>query len=72
MKPVPYSKTFGGNIRRLRTKSEMTQEKLAEACDLCLRYIQELEGGIKTPSLETLLRLRKALKCDWPELMAKL
>ncbi|MDR1305001.1 MAG: helix-turn-helix domain-containing protein [Verrucomicrobiales bacterium] len=72
MKSVASAKTFGNNIRRLRVARKLTQEKLAEACDLCLRYIQKLEGGVKTPSLETLLRLRKTLKCGWPELMAKL
>ncbi|MDR2462851.1 MAG: helix-turn-helix domain-containing protein [Verrucomicrobiales bacterium] len=72
MKVAAYAKTFGNNIRRQRVERKLTQERLAEICDLCLRYVQELEGGVKTPSLETLLRLRKALKCEWDNLLAKL
>jgi len=36
------------------------------------RYVQEIESGEKLPTVLVLVRLRKALGCDWDEMFARL
>ena len=67
----PY-RTLGANIRRQRVAAGLTQMELAERCDLSWRYEQDLESGLKCPSVPSLLRLRRALGCKWDDLLAKL
>ena len=64
----PAQTKFGRNLARLRVVSGLTQERLAEAIDISLRYEQSIEAGQYFPSLQALLRLRKALSCNWEEL----
>jgi transcriptional regulator with XRE-family HTH domain len=52
---------FGGNLRKFRLESNLTQEKLALEAGLSLRFIQNLESGERQPSLETLFKLSRAL-----------
>jgi transcriptional regulator with XRE-family HTH domain len=61
-------RVFGKNLNRLRTNSEITQEKLAERADISLRYIQQLEAGQRNPSMQTLVRLRKVIGCSFDDL----
>lgn len=62
-------KTFGGNVRRLRTAQGTTQEKLAELADLNIRTIQKIEAGQTNILITTAARIQKALDCDWNKLM---
>ena len=62
---------FGQNLCRLRTVAKFTQESLAEKADLSRRYIQEIEAGIKNPTVNTVVRLRKALQCSWDDLFVR-
>ena len=48
---------LGKEIRELRRKRNLTQEKLAELADLSVPYISHLERGTKKPSLAVLVRL---------------
>lgn len=61
--------TFGRNLVRLRNAKPLTQERLAEMADIYPRYLQKLEAGTAHPSLMVLTRLRKALGCEWNELL---
>lgn len=54
-------KYFGKVIRQKRNKLGISQEKLAEFCDLHRNYISEIERGIKSPSLRTIVLLAIAL-----------
>lgn len=47
----------------------MTQEQLAEACDLHLRSLQKIEAGHKNVLITTVQRIQRALSCSWDELM---
>ncbi len=67
-----FKKRFGQNVYRLRHKLQATQEKLSEGADLSRRYLLSLEAGQKSPSLESICKLRKALGCSWEELMTGL
>jgi len=49
----------------------MTQEKLAEATGMNPRTVQKIEAGSLNILLTTTIRLRKALKCSWSDLLGK-
>ena len=55
-------------MRCLRTARGMTQEKLAECCDLDRTYISLIERGRRSPTLHTVVRLCNVLEVDLPEL----
>jgi transcriptional regulator with XRE-family HTH domain len=55
-------KAFGATVRALRKERGLTQEALAELCKRHPVYISELERGIKNPSLDSILRLCRALR----------
>jgi transcriptional regulator with XRE-family HTH domain len=61
---------LGANVRRLRIKAKLTQERLAELVGLNPRTIQKVEAGKLDILCTTLIRLQSALKCEWEELMA--
>lgn len=61
---------FGKNLRALREKRGLTQEKLAELVGIDYKYIQKIEG--KNPpniKLETIEKLAKTLKVDPAKLL---
>ncbi|XXY13611.1 helix-turn-helix transcriptional regulator [Sorangium sp. So ce216] len=52
---------IAANVRRLRQKRGITQESLAEAAELDLRTLQDIEGMRQSVSLGALVRLANAL-----------
>ena len=62
-------KSFGANVRRERTAQDMTQEKLAEMADLFPRTVQKIEAGQLNILFTTMLRIQKALRCSWVDLL---
>jgi transcriptional regulator with XRE-family HTH domain len=52
---------LGLNVRRIREESGLTQEALAERCELDSTYISGIERGVRNPSLLSLTRLAKGL-----------
>lgn len=52
-----YTKQFGLCVRRYRKQKKMSQEKLAELCDLHPVYIGQLERGEKNASLESIMHI---------------
>jgi len=67
-KTSPHRTRFGKNVAALRTRRNLTQEKLAEKVGVSARYIQSVEAGEYFPSLPTLAHLKLALRCDWGEI----
>ncbi len=61
---------FGLVLRQKRAAKRLTQQGLAEASDLSLRYIQELEAGEKQPTLKTLFLLALGLGTTPQQLIA--
>ena len=57
-------KNIGMKIKLARTKSEFTQEQLAEKLSLSARYISQLERGIAFGSATTITNLCKALNIN--------
>ena len=60
---------FGGNVRRIRTSSGMTQERLAELADINARNVRRIEAGELNLLITTVARIRRALGCSWDELV---
>ena len=52
----------GARIKAARERAKMTQEDLAEALDMSPTHISVIERGVKTPKLETLVRIANALR----------
>jgi len=59
---------FGSDLRRLRVRAGLTQERLAELANLNTRTVQEIEAGDINILLTAVVRLRKALRCSSADL----
>jgi transcriptional regulator with XRE-family HTH domain len=55
---------LGKNLRDHRERVSLSQEQLAELCDLDRTEISLLERGLRFPRLDTLVRLSRGLKLD--------
>ena len=54
-------KQFAKVLQELRHESGLSQEELAEKCNLHDRYISFLERGLRQPTITTIFKLAKAL-----------
>jgi transcriptional regulator with XRE-family HTH domain len=64
------SERFGGVVRRERESRGISQERLAHLADLDRTYVQRLEQGRYSPTLDTVERLARALQRFPSELVA--
>jgi transcriptional regulator with XRE-family HTH domain len=63
---------FGKLIADLRQSAQLSQEELADRAAIHRTYVSQLERGLKSPTLVTLLRLSKALGTTPSELVRQL
>lgn len=56
----------------MRAKAELTQEKLAEKAEIDRSQVQRIENGTSSPTVETVIRMKRSLRCSWKELLAGL
>ena len=63
--------TFGNVLREMRDDNHISQEKLAEYCDLDRTYISLLERGLRQPTITTIFKLAKALNVSPSALILK-
>jgi transcriptional regulator with XRE-family HTH domain len=63
------TKAFGRALKKIRVRKKLTQENLSLQADLARVYISELEYGKKTPSIETVFKISKALNIKCSRLM---
>ena len=59
---------LGKNIQKYRKLNSITQEKLAEMCNINVNSLSYIETGKSFPSYETLEKLTKALNVTSKEL----
>jgi len=52
---------FGAQLRALRVERGLSQEALANACDLDRTYVSSVERGERNISLRNIVRLARAL-----------
>lgn len=62
-------KRLGRNLAQPRTAAGFTQEGLAEKAGISTRYVQDLEAGQYAPTIFLADSLRRALGCDWSDLL---
>lgn len=53
---------FGLVLKKYRLNTGLSQEKLAELCDLDRTYISMLERGKRQPSISTIFEIGKVLE----------
>ena len=63
------TKAFGQALKKIRVRKKLTQESLSLQANLSRVYISELEYGRKTPSIETVFKISKALNIKCSRLM---
>lgn len=62
---------FGTELRKLREKAGLSQEQLAEQAGVHRTYVSLLERNKKSPTLEVLFRLCRALHVPAAKLIAR-
>ena len=65
----PLVREFGDRVRARRGELGLSQEALAHRAGLQRAYIGQLETGMRSPGLETLAKLAKALEMDLGDLV---
>jgi transcriptional regulator with XRE-family HTH domain len=68
--PREEGKIFGPHLRQLRLARGLTQSQLADLAGTNTMFISKLERGVTTPTIGTLVRLGRALRCTVTELVA--
>ena len=62
---------FAGNVRRLRAKKKLSQKALADKVGISVSYVSMLERGQRSPPLETIEKMAKALGVPPANLLGK-
>ncbi|MCU1244473.1 MAG: hypothetical protein JWN02_383 [Acidobacteria bacterium] len=67
--PREEGEIFGPHLREMRVARGLTQTQLADLSHTNTMFISKLERGVTTPTIGTLVRLAKALKCKVVDLV---
>lgn len=68
---VGSRRRFGASVRRLRTDKGMSQETLADVCNLHRTYIGSIECGERNVSIDSMARVADALSTELADLLAQ-
>ena len=68
----PATAAFGARVRERRGELGLSQEALADTCELHWTYIGQVERGQRNISLHNILRIAQALEIDAGDLVAGL
>ena len=58
---------IGGKIKRMRIEKQLTQEELANRCELSKGFISQLENNLTSPSIATLIDILDILGTNLKE-----
>lgn len=64
-----YSKKLGENLKRIRTRKNITQTEIARQLAVDRSFISNIENGKTNPTLSTITNLAKALDVPVNELL---
>ena len=70
-RPELLTKAFGSVLRDIRKERGLSQEDLGFESGYHRTYISLLERGLKSPSLQTIFELARALRLSPSELIAR-
>lgn len=62
---------IGEKIRVLRMEKQLTQEELANRCELSKGFISQLENDLTSPSIATLMDILEILGTNLNEFLVK-
>lgn len=62
---------LGHELRKARLDAKMTQEQLSFAAEIDRTYVSQLENNKKSPTVEVLFRICKALGISASEVIAR-
>ncbi len=64
-------KELGKRIKAARVSRKLTQEQLAELCEIDPTYVSLLERGLRNPPYVTLCKLADKISCSIEELITQ-
>jgi transcriptional regulator with XRE-family HTH domain len=65
---MEFKKLVGLRIKELWHSKNMSQEMLADKTEISAKYLSSIERGKENPTLDTLIRLAKALEIEMWEM----
>ncbi|MEM1223942.1 MAG: helix-turn-helix transcriptional regulator [Verrucomicrobiota bacterium] len=66
---VEPRKALVQNVSKLRQRTGMTQVMLADRAPMNRRFLQQIEAGEASPTIDTLVKIKRTLCCSWEELL---
>lgn len=69
MTSLELSKILGDRIRKLREERNISQQNLAELCNVEKSNMARIEAGRTNPTLHTMFKISSALKITLAELV---
>lgn len=66
---MDYFNILGANVRALRIERKLTQEQLADLCDLHRNYVGAIERGDRNVSLKNIVIIAQSLNVEPSELL---
>ncbi len=69
MRWTTLAEKIGKNMKILRRKADLTQERAAGKADLSIRYWQQIESGQKNLTIRTLVLIARTLDVDVKDLI---
>ena len=62
---------LGEKIANLRKNQNMTREQVAQKAGLSAKFIYEVEKGRKGLSVDSLLKIKRALSCSYDQILGE-
>ena len=68
-RPIPKEcRKFGAAVRTRRRATGLSQEEFAEKVDCHRNFVGRIERGEQNPTVDTLVRIARALRCKISDL----
>lgn len=68
---LDIEKNFREVLKEIRKEKNVSQEKLAEICEMDRTYISMIERGVSSPTLSKLVEISKALEVPLSEIFER-
>lgn len=61
MEKKPLNVAVGGRIRDMREREHLTREQLAELANISIQFLSDIENGLKSMTVPTIISIAAAL-----------